>query len=208
LDYAVEAPDFDTMVEWVRSITDEIFLLQPQFWTVRARKGKGVFDYVLCRCDGQYGDGRRPNSVFVGTLFDDLARRDFTVNAIAFDEEKNEYIDPHNGVQDIKDKVLRCVGNAHNRFHEDALRMLRAIRFCVTKGFKMHRDVRELLHDRMLTDRLMMNVSEERKREELHKCFAHNTSLTLAYLSDFEMLRDACFYGDGKLWLMPTMREV
>src|ERR1035438_8197642 len=83
LDYAVECADYPTMLRWIQS-QGKVYLEQPEFWTVRAHIGKLPADYVLCRKDGQYGDGRRPDSVSVGTLLDDLARRDFSVNAIAY----------------------------------------------------------------------------------------------------------------------------
>jgi tRNA nucleotidyltransferase/poly(A) polymerase len=206
IDYSVEAPDYKTMVEWIKT-QGTIFLEQPEFWTVRAHiKGKQPADYVLCRKDGQYTDGRRPDSVSVGTLADDLARRDFTVNAIAFDEENKQYIDPHNGRADLELMLIRCVGNAEERFDEDALRLLRAIRFAITKGFKIHSSVEEALHHRNLCKKLKECVSEERKREELLRCFRHDTLLTLQHLTNFWRIREACFEG-GKLWLMPTMKE-
>lgn len=206
VDYAVVAPNYDTMVAWIKT-QGTIFLEQPDFWTVRAHiKGKQPADYVLCRKDGQYTDGRRPDSVSVGTLLDDLARRDFTVNAIAHDEDNDDYIDPHGGRDDLRLMILRCVGKPEERFNEDALRLLRAIRFIVTKGFKLLPSVEEALHSRNLAKKLKECVSEERKREELHKCFKHDTLLTLQHLANFWRIRDACFEG-GKMWLMPTMRD-
>ncbi len=108
LDYACEFPNFAEMLAWIHT-QGKVFLVKEEHWTVRAHiPGKPAADFVLCRKDGQYSDGRRPDSVSAGTLMDDLARRDFTVNAIAYDEETKEYIDPFNGKQDIKDKILRC----------------------------------------------------------------------------------------------------
>jgi tRNA nucleotidyltransferase (CCA-adding enzyme) len=205
LDYAVEAPDYATMLAWIES-QGKVYLAQEQFWTVRAHlPNKPPADFVLCRMDGQYSDGRRPDTVNVGTLADDLARRDFTVNAIAYHEETDTYIDPHGGQEDIKLKLLRCVGNPLNRFSEDALRILRAIRFCITKGFTMHDSVREALTMSKLTQKLKDNVSTERKMDELLKCFTHNTPMTLDYLQKYPTITEACF--SGPLWLMPTMRQ-
>lgn len=205
LDFAVEAPSYEAMVEWVRN-QGEIYLESPQFWTVRAHiKDKLPADYVLCRKDGQYSDGRRPDSVSVGTLYDDLSRRDFTMNAIAVDEESGEYIDPFNGISDLKLGLIRCVGKAYDRFFEDSLRLLRAIRFKITKGFALDNEIQECLRNEELADRLA-NVSDERKREELHKCLAKDTIATLDILSKYSLISKAVF-GSKKLWLMPTMRE-
>lgn len=204
-DYVVTAKSYDEMKQAIIEKGGEIFLESPQHFTIRALIPKmGAADFVLPRIDGAYSDGRRPDSVSVGTLHDDLARRDFTMNAIAFDEENGEYIDPFDGRKDIQNRVIRCVGNAYDRFHEDSLRLLRAIRFQIVKGFHLHDDVVQCLFSNELTDRLA-NVSDERKREELYKCFAKDTLATLKLLNDFELVAQAVF-GSKKLWLMPTMK--
>ena len=132
IDYSVEAPSFEAMKSEIVNRGGEIFLEKPEYLTIRANvPNMGACDYVLCRKDGAYYDGRRPESVEIGTIRDDLARRDFTVNAMAINED-GELIDPHGGKVDLLHKTLRCVGNAHERFSEDYLRMLRAIRFCIT----------------------------------------------------------------------------
>lgn len=204
-DYIVEAKSYDEMKAAIIEKGGEIFLESPQHFTIRALIPKmGAADFVLPRVDGSYSDGRRPDSVSVGTLHDDLARRDFTMNAIAFDEESGEYIDPFNGREDIEKRLIRCVGSAFDRFHEDSLRLLRAIRFKITKGFELHDDVVSCLSDYVLAVRLV-NVSDERKREELHKCFAKDTLETLNLLGQYPMVSEAVF-GSKKLWLMPTMK--
>ncbi len=208
LDYACEFPDYQSMLAWIKE-RGTVYLEQEKFWTVRAHlPSKLPADFVLCRKDGQYSDGRRPDSVQVGTLLEDLSRRDFTVNAIAYNEEGDEYIDPYNGRRDIQLHLLRSVGNAADRFGEDALRMLRAIRFSITKGFIMSVDIENCLrynNDLMLA--LKNNVSEERKREELFKCFSHDCLKTLKLLNEFWKIRDVCFGSEAKLWLLPTMRD-
>lgn len=207
LDYAVEAPSYAAMVRWIREKGGEIFLEQPQYWTVRAKLAGGQpADFVLCRKDGQYTDGRRPDSVEPGTLADDLARRDFTVNAIAYDEETGEYIDPYNGRAYIEAKILVCVGDARVRFFEDALRLLRAIRFAITKDFDLGDDVIGCLQNAGFAERLAETVSTERKREELERCFAFSTPRTLQMLARFPRIAEACF-NSGGIWLLPTMRK-
>jgi tRNA nucleotidyltransferase/poly(A) polymerase len=206
IDYAVEAPDYATMLAWIKE-RGTVFLEQPEFWTVRAKLHDGQpADFVLCRKDGQYTDGRRPDTVEPGTLLDDLARRDFTVNAIALDETTGEYIDPFHGRAYLEQNLLVCVGDARERFNEDALRLLRAIRFHITKGFDLGDDVRACLTHPDLAERLRFTVSTERKREELHRCFAHNTPRTLAALAYYPRIAEACF-SDGRIWLLPTMKE-
>jgi tRNA nucleotidyltransferase (CCA-adding enzyme) len=141
IDYAVECESFDAMREAILAKGGKIFVETPQYFTIRANVPVlGATDYVLCRKDGAYSDGRRPDSVEVGTIFDDLARRDFTVNAIAIDTETGALIDPHGGAQDLTARVLRCVGNPVDRFNEDRLRIFRAARFSLTKGLTVHLD--------------------------------------------------------------------
>lgn len=116
------------------------------------------------RVDGSYSDSRHPDSVsFTRSLEEDLARRDFTVNAIAYHPEIG-YVDPFGGLQDIKDGVIRCVGEPERRFSEDALRILRGVRFCATLGFTM--DDATARAAIKMSDGLK-EVSAERKYSEL-----------------------------------------
>lgn len=203
IDYAVEADSFEAMREAILQRGGEIFLETPQYFTIRARvPSLGACDFVLCRKDGSYTDGRRPESVSVGSIYDDLARRDFTVNAMARTEE-GDLIDPHNGQKHLKEKHLRCVGDAKTRFTEDGLRMLRAIRFEITKGLIMDNDiVRCLSKPDFFTPRLV-GVSSERIREELLKCFKHNTRETIEILNGFPIVSNYIFNYTG-IWLKPT----
>lgn len=96
--------------------------------------GRG-YEITTYRTDGKYSDGRHPDSVeFVGNIRDDLARRDFTMNAIAYNHEDG-FIDPFGGTIDIKNKMICCVGKPSDRFTEDPLRILRAVRFAAQLGF-------------------------------------------------------------------------
>ena len=88
--------------------------------SVRPNKDSELFEVTTYRVDGKYDDGRHPNEVvFTPSLIEDLARRDFTMNAIALDPIEDTIIDPFNGYTDIQDKVVRCVGEAKQRFMED-----------------------------------------------------------------------------------------
>jgi tRNA nucleotidyltransferase (CCA-adding enzyme) len=181
-----------------------IFLEKPEYLTIRARVPElGAVDFVLCRKDGAYIDGRRPEDVEPGTLEDDLARRDFTMNAIALSED-GEYIDPFGGAYHLEHGIITCVGHARHRFAEDYLRMLRAIRFAVTKDMQLSRDIMLCLVDSRMVDRLA-DVAIERVREEMLKAFHHDTLKTLRMLEDFPLVRDVLF-GSG-LWLKPTLEK-
>lgn len=191
IDYAVEAPSFTAMRDDIIANGGKIFVEHPQFLTIRAKMDGEDADFVLCRKEGTYGDGRRPDSVEPGTIFDDLARRDFTVNAIAMQKDGTIF-DPFNGRCDLAQKKLRCVGDAYERFDEDALRMLRAIRFSITKGLSIDGEICSCLDNSALIAKLE-TISVERIREELNKCFSHSTYQTLDFLTAYSDLRDAIF---------------
>lgn len=108
---------------------EEIIPTGLQHGTVTILINNEPFEVTTYRIDGDYSDNRRPDNVtFTKNLVEDLRRRDFTINAMAYNP-KTGLIDPFNGMEDIKYKKIRCVGSAENRFNEDALRILRAIRF-------------------------------------------------------------------------------
>ena len=98
------------------------------------------FEITTYRIDGEHSDNRRPDKVyFVGCLKEDLARRDFTINAMAYNPNKG-LVDYFGGLQDIENKLIRCVGNADARFKEDALRIMRALRFSSVLNFEIERE--------------------------------------------------------------------
>jgi tRNA nucleotidyltransferase (CCA-adding enzyme) len=118
------------------------------------------------RVDGDYTDGRRPDSVrFTGSLTEDLARRDFTVNAMAFSPEQG-LTDPYGGLSDLKKEIIRCVGSPEKRFSEDALRILRALRFASTLGFDIEPETTEAV---IRLRGLLARISRERVSAELVK---------------------------------------
>ena len=127
--------------------------------------GGGV-EITTYRIDGDYKDNRRPESVsFTPNLKEDLARRDFTVNAMAMDACGN-LIDLYNGKDDIAAKLIRCVGDPERRFNEDGLRILRALRFAAVLGFTIHDETADAIHN---LSHLLGSISAERVREELFK---------------------------------------
>lgn len=122
------------------------------------------FEITTYRFDGVYSDSRHPDSVsFSRSITEDLARRDFTINSIAY-SEKSGYADPYNGMSDIKSKTIRCTGEPSKRFGEDALRMLRAVRFAARFGFCVEEGTKEAMFS--LKDNLSL-VHPQRIRKEL-----------------------------------------
>jgi tRNA nucleotidyltransferase/poly(A) polymerase len=180
-----------------------IFVEQPEHGTIRANppaKGDLPADFVLAREDGPYSDGRRPDWVKIGTLASDLDRRDFTLNALAREVGTDVIIDRHNGLADLEAGVLRFVGDPADRIREDALRVMRAVRFSVTKGFTFAPETTEALADPAVPE-LLAAISEERRAGELRQMFAHaGTSVVLDVLSGLPTdLRDAMFAGRCRL---------
>ena len=198
----------------------KIFQSKPEYLTIRARfpnynghpavirHGQAglVADFVLARKEGDYRDGRRPDTVEPGTLLDDLARRDFTMNAIAKDKD-GTLIDPFHGVDDMAAGVIRCVGKPFDRIiKEDALRGLRAMRFAITKGFVIDESIEEVLKSWQFREALSRGaVSAERIREELEKMFAADTVYALVLINEYELI-GALFNKFTGIRLMPTMK--
>lgn len=126
-----------------------------------------VVEVTPYRTESGYSDKRRPDSVVFGqNLEEDLARRDFTVNAIAYDESKGHIIDPYKGQKDIQDRVLRTVRDAEERFEEDALRLMRAVRFVAELGFALDSDTAAAIQKKAPN---LKHVSRERVRDEFIK---------------------------------------
>ncbi len=115
--------------------------------TVTVLVGDHAVEITTYRCDGEYSDGRRPDSVtFTSSLKQDLERRDLTVNAVAYNE-KNGFKDFFCGINDIKNGIIRCVGVPEKRFEEDKLRILRAVRFSSTLGFEIEENTKKAVHE-------------------------------------------------------------
>ncbi len=126
-----------------------------------------VIEVTPYRAEGEYTDARRPDSVtFVVSLSEDLTRRDFTVNALAYRPKGDRLVDEHGGAEDLRNKLLRAVGDAEKRFKEDALRMMRAVRLAAQLGFAIEQGTAEAIYKN--ADNLA-NISKERIRDELVK---------------------------------------
>ncbi|AXU54265.1 TPA: CCA tRNA nucleotidyltransferase [Clostridioides difficile] len=131
------------------------------------------FEVTTYRIDGNYSDGRHPDSIeFTNNIVKDLSRRDFTINSIAYNS-KTGLVDPFNGYEDIQNKYIRCVGNPVDRFEEDALRMLRAVRFSAQLNFKIAEGTKQSIHKKA---DLIKNVSIERIQTEFNKILVSDSS--------------------------------
>lgn len=137
-----------------------------QHGTVTVLMGDDSYEITTFRTESGYQDFRRPDKVtFVRSLEDDLKRRDFTINALAVDRNGN-VIDKFDGLKDLDKKIIRAVGTAENRFHEDALRMMRAVRFQAQLNFKVEPKTAQAIADNA---HLLAKIAVERIREEFVK---------------------------------------
>jgi tRNA nucleotidyltransferase/poly(A) polymerase len=209
LDRTVEE-GFDLMTKWLEHKEFTIFLSTPECFTIRAKfpvdhqYAGMVADFVLARKEVGYMPGTRRLILELGTLEDDLRRRDFTLNALAEDED-GTIIDLFNGIEDLKRGYLRTPLPCIDTFNDDPLRILRAIRFCITKGFWIGPVMDGVIQDYDYETKMSV-VSMERIREELYKCFKHDTLKTLKTLHEYPALRNYIFES-GALWLKPTMEK-
>lgn len=154
-----------------------------QHGTVTVMLNHTPFEITTYRIDGVYSDNRRPDNVeFTTDIKEDLSRRDFTINAMAY-SPKVGLIDPFNGMYDIEMRLIRCVNNASDRFQEDSLRILRAMRFSIQLDFMIVKST----YDAMLNYKsLTKNVSAERINSELVKMLSVNKPI----IKHFQSCRD------------------
>lgn len=170
----VEPKDWDVAT---RATPEEIQKLFPdsvyenEFGTVIIKTGSddkslAVVEVTTFRKEEKYSDFRHPDKItFTKSINEDLARRDFTINAIAISKE-NSIVDPFDGQNDLREKVVRAVGDPEKRFSEDALRLMRAVRFAAELGFEIEEKTEDAL---MKSANLMDNIAKERVRDELVK---------------------------------------
>ncbi len=168
--------------------------------TVTVMMNHTGYEVTTYRIDGEYKDGRHPESVeFSAKLVDDLKRRDFTINAMAYNES-NGFVDEFNGIEDLNNHVIRCVGNPIERFSEDALRMMRAIRFSAQLGFDIDSKTYAAIVELAPTIR---QVSMERVQVELAKTIMSDNPFYVKQYEQTGLLRENLSYMDeilsGKL---------
>lgn len=173
---------FNSFVEQIKGEGYQVFVETPSCFTVRAKFPKDHVhsgldaDFVLSRKELGYIKGTRQPKVVLGTLEDDLLRRDFTLNALAKDIDGN-IIDLYNGQSDLQDRILRTPTDAVVSFNDDPLRILRAMRFSITKGFGFSDEIVNAIE--LFDVSKMEVVSVERILTELHKMFMFDTAKSL-----------------------------
>ncbi|MEC7177973.1 MAG: hypothetical protein VXW28_01620 [Candidatus Thermoplasmatota archaeon] len=167
----------DLIPDKLLSIFPDAIQTGVSFGTITIKSGQFQYQTTTLRTDGDYLDSRRPADVKWNlSLFEDLKRRDFTINSMAIDVARRRYYDPHDGVDDIKNKIIRSVGNAHKRIDEDALRILRAYRFLGQiegENWQLESELRTAMKDNSFK---IDELSKERTWEELNKILAFNNS--------------------------------
>lgn len=147
-----ETPDFLSHETFLEPNNDNIYKISP------------IVEITPYRLEAKYSDSRHPDKVtFSKNIEDDLKRRDFTMNAIAYEPNKGQLIDLFNGQKDIKDKIIRAVGNPEERFSEDALRIVRGVRLATELGFEIETETKEAI---VKTNNKLANISIERIRDE------------------------------------------
>lgn len=170
--------------------------------TVTVIIGAKSAEVTTFRTEGDYRDHRRPDSVtFVSDLISDLGRRDFTMNAIALSPD-GMISDPYDGIMDIHNKTIRCVGNANVRFGEDALRMFRALRFSARLGFNIDFDTLSAIESKAY---LAEELAPERIREEIEKILLTSRPETMSAVISFGLMRN---YIPGAGWKMPDFSPI
>lgn len=203
------------MRSWMLERGFEIFLETQDCFTIRAKFPKDhqfsglVADFVMARKEVGYVEGTRRPILELGTLEDDLLRRDFTLNALAEDIDGN-IIDLFGGIEDLKVGILRTPMDAMVTMMDDPLRILRALRFTVTKDFFMSDDIWEAMKQPNILKKLEQTVSSQRIREEIDKMMRFNTTRSFRLLMDVDTFNIPGFleliFKDG-MWLKPTFEK-
>lgn len=183
--------DYNQVVQQLQAAGVTIFQLKPEFQIIimgirdkdNPKKVRGV-DLVFPRREGAYSDGRRPDvTERTNELKEDSARRDFTINSMYMDGDGNVF-DYFSGMDDIKNKVVRAVGNPDERFKEDALRILRAMRFACKLGFSIEPQTYESMV-RNIGLLSQPSIAVDRVREELNKMLQNNPDMAMKFILDF-----------------------
>ena len=179
-----------------------------QHGTVTIVVGGMPIECTTFRVETGYSDGRHPDNVmFALSVEDDLMRRDFRMNAIAYNPWHG-LVDVYNGIEDLDNKVICCMGNPYNRFNEDGLRILRAIRFAAQLGFEIENETSNAIHD---CKHLLDNISKERIQSELCKILMSEqcgSVLFALYYDVFEMFLPYTKISFGKRFAMSKVTSL
>lgn len=191
-DITTSATPFETKELFSRTFDTGI-----EHGTITVLIDKDAFEVTTYRVDGKYEDSRHPSEVtFTRSLREDLLRRDFTINAMAYND-KEGLVDIFGGIDDLNRKMIRCVGTAKERFGEDALRILRAVRFAAQLGFEIEEETQKGITELAPT---LANISAERIQVELIKMLvspnpgmlktAYELGITKVILPEFDAMMD------------------
>lgn len=206
---------FQEMKSWMTHRGFEIFLETPDCFTIRAKFPKNhkfeglVADFVMARKEVGYYKGTRRPILKIGSLEDDLIRRDFTVNALAEDIEGN-IIDMFNGIEDLKNKVLKTPLNPMETMMDDPLRIIRALRFSLTKDLKIDDKILLAMKQKDILDKLKNTVSQERFRVEIEKMMKFDSIKSMRILVDIDNRFIPGFMNiifKDNMWLKPTTKK-
>lgn len=167
--------------EQVKAVFSHTYDTGIEHGTVTVLIGKEGYEVTTYRIDGEYKDNRHPESVvFTNRLTGDLARRDFTMNAVAYSPAAG-FVDEFGGIEDMRAGIIRAVREPSERFREDALRMMRALRFSAQLGFEIEKNTRAAIDENA---HLIKNISMERVRDELLKLLLSDNPLKVYELKD------------------------
>jgi len=209
--------DFDIVTsakpDEVEKLFSKTVAVGKKFGVILVIKNKHQFEVATFRTEADYRDSRRPSQVSWATAEEDVKRRDFTVNALLYDPLSNKVIDWVDGQKDIKNKILRFIGNPEKRIGEDHLRILRAVRFKNALGFKFDPETEKALRKNA---KLVISVSAERIRDELNKMLKNpSRTKSIEDLSKLEILNHLLpelengkgstqpknFHAEGDVWI-------
>ena len=218
IDFTVELDDltlsvdegWEKMLDFLKQEGFKIFLKTKDCFTVRAMFPRGhqheglVADFVMARKEIGYIENTRQPILELGSFEDDMVRRDFTVNALCKTED-GQLVDLFGGLKDLEDRILRTPLDPMVTLMDDPLRLLRALRFSVTKDFKICEELSNAMKQLDLLDKLQKVVSQERIREEVTKMMKHDTVRSLRIIDTVPGLMEVIF-KDG-MWLMPTTKH-
>ena len=218
IDFTVELDDltlsvdegWEKMLDFLKQEDFKIFLETKDCFTVRARFPKNhqheglIADFVMARKEIGYIENTRQPILELGSFEDDMVRRDFTVNALCKTEE-GQLVDLFGGLKDLEDRILRTPLDPMVTLMDDPLRLLRALRFSVTKDFKICEELSNAMKQLDLLDKLQKVVSQERIREEVTKMMKHDTVRSLRIIDTVPGLMEVIFKNG--MWLMPTMKQ-
>lgn len=194
---------FEMFTEQLKSEGHTIYASMPERFTIRTAFPKDHPKFPKMKCDftlAVKGDN-------IGDLKDDLCRRDFTINALAKDVDTGEIIDPFGGMYDIINERISCVGNIVQTFRSDPLRVIRALRFSMTKGFEI--DVEVLRSMCYILQCEFCQISDDRLLRELDKMFRHDSEMAfdkLKVLSNYNW--QFYRYIMSKFWFKPNIKKI